>query len=405
MTATTTNPQNTFALLIGIGKRPQGDSDAMAITADDAERMAKELHTRVGIPEAQIFCLTKEKATKAGILQALDTLKSQTQKTEMVWVYFSGHGYASKNQGHYLICHDTTEADWQQSALAGNDLVERLQAISAEKMLVLLDCCHAGGITTDALERADVPFDAEKLLKAQANRVVLTASHAAQTSLVSRPVSLFTFALIEGLAGTYLQANEKDIRFFDLAMYVRERVSPLSKKKQQPQLNVLKESSTQNFVLLSYPNGKPTERAFEESFELLDESKNLIDLQEPTETDHEYRKNFPWLMNNNEINATITGDGNMLNISNNVNQNITIQFNLQSFPAMEEMGKLLSDKNAGISPEKIQEAVRNLSEQHKEDNRLASLQSYMTNALTVKGIKDLFSKGGNSDMEKAIEQG
>ncbi len=324
--------ENTHALIIGIGQRPQGDSTAMAITAQDAQKISDELQKRVKIPQNNITCLSKEQTSKQGILNALDNLiaRTATKAADMVWVYFSGHGYRSKEAKHYLICHDTTEADWQTTALAGSDFVAKLQQIKAGKMLLLLDCCHAGGITADELEQTAIPFDPESLLKTQPNRVVLTASHAQQTSLTSTPVSLFTFALVEGLAGTYLQADEKDIKFFDLAMYVRERVYPLSKRKQQPQLNVLEESSTKNFVLLHYPEGKPSGRAFDEAFQLLDETKSLINLDEPTETDTTYRQQFQWLMRNE---VKIDGNHNVVTAING--QNITINQNTSDEKLLE----------------------------------------------------------------------
>ncbi len=372
--------ENTHALLIGIGQRPEGDSEAMAITATDAKKMAIELEKRAKVPQDNITCLIKEQASKQGILTALDNLIAQTstQTADMVWVYFSGHGYRSKKAKHYLICHDTTEADWQTSALLGSEFVAKLQQIKTDKMLILLDCCHAGGITADALEPTAIPFEPESLLKIQPNRVVLTASHAQQTSLTSTPVSLFTFALVEGLAGTYLQTDEKDIKFFDLAMYVRERVYPLSKRKQQPQLNVLEESSTKNFVLVHYPEGKPTERAFEEAFQLMDETKSIINLQEPTQTDTAYRQQFQWLMKNE---VKIDGNHNVVTAING--QNITI--------------------NQGASDEKLLEILA--AQQVQNAELIAMLKNAQEKEAQSLGQRlENLLKGADSPVKTTIEE-
>jgi hypothetical protein len=327
------NPENAYALIVGVGKRTD-DAEAMAITAEDAQKMAFELEKRGGLLNQNIRLLQNQGAKKADFVKELDYLiqKTQSKKAEIIWLYFSGHGCVTQDQKYYLIFQDTTKDNLAETALAGADLVEKLQAIQTDKMLILLDCCHSGGIALPGTNVADIPFDAESFLKSKPNRVVLTASHAAQVSFVSKPVSLFTFALIEGLAGRYFQAQDKTVNIFDLAMYVRERVYPLSKMKQQPQLNVLEDSHTSNFALVHYPNGKPGERAFEEAFELLDSDGKGIDTEQNTMIDSEYREKYKWLMIND---VKIDGDDNVVTVTNFNGQNITINNNASDQDLLE----------------------------------------------------------------------
>jgi uncharacterized caspase-like protein len=312
-------PENSHALIIGVGQR-ETDNPAMAVTATDAKKMAAELQNRVGLLPENIKLLTDSQVSNLGFLKALDELikKTQANKAEMVWVYFSGHGCVNSEQKYYLICHNTDAEYLDQTAILGTTFVEKLQAIQTDKLLILLDCCHSGGITTmPEFKNTDIPFDAEQLLKKQPNRVVITASHATQVSFVSTPVSLFTFALIEGLAGKYFTATDREVNIFDLAMYIRERVYPLSKRQQQPQLNVLQDSQTSNFSLIHYPEGKPLAPAFEEAFTLLDGTSKSINTEEAPERDEAYRNQFGWLK--------VEGDSNKVNQLQNVsNSNITI---------------------------------------------------------------------------------
>ncbi|AYQ31569.1 caspase family protein [Runella sp. SP2] len=283
------------ALLIGVGQR-QDDTPAMAVTAADAKRVACELFKRDIVPYDNILTLTDSNATKVKILEGIDSLvtKTKTDKADLVWVYFSGHGYKQTSpegtDKHFLIAHDTLAADVENTALLGADFIDRINKIKAEKILLLLDCCHAGGISKSRKSR--IPFD-EKAFLSHANRVVISSSHANKESFTSKPLSVFTYVLINGLAGAYFEENDKDVTVFDLAMYLRETVYPLTKRHQRPQLNVFENTGTKNFILCTYPNGKPQNPVFDSAFRLTDSSGKSIELV-PKETDKAYRKKYKW---------------------------------------------------------------------------------------------------------------
>lgn len=283
------------ALIIGIGQR-QDDTPAMAVTAADAKRVARELDKREIVPYDNILTLTDSNATKDGILGAVDELvaKTDTDKADLVWVYFSGHGYKqTKPEGtaHFLIAHDTLAADIENTALLGADFIERINKIKAEKILLLLDCCHAGGISEN--KKSSLPFD-EKAFLSHANRVVISSSHADQVSFTSQPLSVFTYVLVNGLAGAYFGENDKDVTVFDLAMYLRETVFPLTKRQQRPQLNVFKNTGTKNFILCTYPEGKPQNPVFDSAFRLADSNGKNIELNVAKEADPAYREQYQW---------------------------------------------------------------------------------------------------------------
>jgi hypothetical protein len=395
------HPEKTHALLIGVGKRPD-DSEAMAITADDAQKMTDELQKRCGLLPANIHLLQNQEANKANFIASLDALiqKTKDSPAAMVWLYFSGHGCVTQDKKYYLICNDTLKEDIANTALLGTDLVQKLQAMQTDKMLILLDCCHAGGITTQGLQMTDVPFEAEDFLKSKPNRVVLTASHAEQVSFVSKPVSLFTYALIEGLAGKYFQSGDKSVTIFDLAMYIRERVFPLSKLKQQPQLNVLEDSHTGNFTLAHYPDGKPTELPFDTAFKLLDSDGKSLDTETPTEKDVEYRQKYQWLMKN-EVN--IDGDGNIVTTLNG--QNITINNNASDKDLLEilkqqqsQFGDLIQLLKNQQNPvlQQTAERIQQLQQNKADANTATSTSS----AIDFKAVEEAYN---NSDFVTVLD--
>jgi Caspase domain len=303
----TANPgmKNSFGLAIGVGRRPP-DSEAMSVTADDAVSVGTALSRYCNMPRDNISILKNGNADKDGILGALKALVDRTaaDPADLVVIYFSGHGYTIDDH-YYLVSNDTDNDRITEKAIEGGMFVKELNAIKASKMLVFLDCCHSGGVT-----RASIPFDKESFLSNN-NRVVLTACHESQVSYLSSPVSLFTYALVEGLAGKSLLTGDHVVNVFGLAMYVRERVAALSAQvlpasaPQKPQLNVLEESLTANFAIARFPNGEPKKLFFEKEFGLYSYENKSIDLSVPNTEDTEFRNQFDWISKKNSIEGNI----------------------------------------------------------------------------------------------------
>lgn len=275
-----------YGLVIGVGQRA-GDNDGMSITEVDAANVRKALVSACGFLPEQISLLAGEEATKNKILQQLDEFISLTREkeAELVTIYFSGHGIVTGTEG-YLVCRDSVNQDISGSAISRTVFAEKLRGIRTQKMVIFLDCCHAGSFI-----KAQVPLRASDITGNSSNRVILCASHHSQLSLLSTPISLFSFALIEGLCGKFFKGNDQKVELFALAMYVRERVATLSGAKQQPELDVMDNGWVNNFVVATHPSGY-TKPFFKEDFRLWDAQKNLLDLDAPVRTDQDYRNKF-----------------------------------------------------------------------------------------------------------------
>ena len=132
------------ALIVGAG----GD---LPNTVDDAAGLADILYApaRCAYPPAQVHVLAGKDAGREPILAALDGLAKAADAQSTVLVYFSGHGYraaSSMGRAYYLLPHGYDTGRLYQTAISGAEFTARLQAIPAQKLLVLLDCCHAGGV-------------------------------------------------------------------------------------------------------------------------------------------------------------------------------------------------------------------------------------------------------------------
>lgn len=246
---------NGHALIIGVG----GD---LPNTVEDATRLANILKDpeRCAYPPEHVHLLTGKQATRDGILAKLSALAQATDAESTVVVYFSGHGYqviSTMGESYYLLPYGYRVTRLYKTAISGSDFAAKLRAIPAQKVLLLLDCCHAGGVgeaKTPELEmsKAPLPPEALALLNEGRGRVVIASSREDELSYGGRPVSVFTQAMIESLCGVGVAKKDGNVRVADIALHARQVVPKRTKDKQHP---ILHFSDADNFVLAYYAGG------------------------------------------------------------------------------------------------------------------------------------------------------
>jgi hypothetical protein len=229
---------------------------------DDAVGLAGILHDpeRCAYPSDQVQLLAGGNASKDAILGALDALADLADPEATVVFYYSGHGYevaTAIGQAYFLLPYGYNLSQLRQSCISGKELTDRLAAIPAKKLLVLLDCCHAGGIDESKapgaqFAKAPLPPEAHDLLAQGSGRVVIASSKADELSFAGKPCSAFTLALIEALAGRGASHQDGYVRAADLALYAREKVPQRTNGRQHPILNF---EQADNFVLAYYAAG------------------------------------------------------------------------------------------------------------------------------------------------------
>lgn len=243
------------ALLIGVGADlPNTVTDAVGLSEllIDPERCA--------YPPAQVQTLTEENARRTNILDALDQLAAKTSPDSTVLFYFSGHGYEINTitgKAYFLMPYGYAVNALPTTAISGAEFMDKLKAIPAQKMLVLLDCCHAGGMDnakTPGAEfvKAPIPPEAQALLAQGSGRVIIASSRADEVSFAGDPYSQFTQALMEALAGAGAAEKDGYVRTADLALYARETVPKHTNGRQHPVLNY---TQADNFVVAYYAAG------------------------------------------------------------------------------------------------------------------------------------------------------
>jgi hypothetical protein len=245
------------ALLVGVG-----GSD-LPNTVADANGLAGILTdpARCAYPPGQVHLLTGEQATRTAILAALDALAQTAAPQSTVVVYFSGHGaHAASSLGdhYFLMPHGYDVAPLARTAIRGDEFARALRRIPAQKLLLLLDCCHAAGVgeaKTAGLElvKSPLPPEAQELFAEGGGRVLIASSQAGELSFGGRPYSAFTLALIEALCGQGASKLDGYVRVADLALHAREMVPQRTRNRQHP---ILSFEQADNFVLAYYAGGE-----------------------------------------------------------------------------------------------------------------------------------------------------
>ncbi len=252
------------ALIIGVGSYAHAPNHNVPMTAADAQAVARIIRDAqfCGYPAEQVTLLTGESATRAGILAALDQL-TQTGKDDTVLLFYSGHGDYDSAGDYHLTSHDTRRQDGRVqpgTAVSQAELLEKLRAIPAGRVLLLFNACHAGEISPTLGEAAPPTGSplpdktANALLATGSGRVVITACRENQVAFVGPgDCTLFAQALTEGLrGGGEVYSRSGFISAFDLythlyytleklvpdavPQYVRDRYG----NKQEPELTILK---------------------------------------------------------------------------------------------------------------------------------------------------------------------
>jgi hypothetical protein len=259
---------NTFraghALIIGIGNYAHSPRHSVPVTATDAQAIATIVQdARIcGYPTNQVVLLNDGNATRTGMLSALDKLAGTSSK-DTVLLFYSGHGDYDTNGNYTLTTHDT---QWQNgrvvpgTAISQAELLDKLRALPAERVLLLFNACHAGELsptlgdepppTGSALPQQT----ANALLSTGSGRIVITACREDQVAFIgSGKHTLFVKALVDGLRGSGEVYNRNGyISAFDLYTHLYYAIDEAVQRevpqhtrdhyggKQEPELTVLK---------------------------------------------------------------------------------------------------------------------------------------------------------------------
>lgn len=250
-----------YALLIGI-QYNNWSGGRLPCTLNDISGVYDILvdPNKAAYPSSHVKKLTEELATAQGILQELEQLAQKIQADSTVILYYSGHGGVEENRYYFLPYdyklnkkHDGS-IDWANAAVVfAEDFKEKVKAIQAKarKVLVILDCCHAGGISPlkstvsgkwfldgikDSLHSITLSSEVKGMNPDELNTgeglIILSSSKPNETSLAGAHYSLFTEILIEALKGKTKTANDDGwVYIEDVKIHLDTHIPSLAKQR------------------------------------------------------------------------------------------------------------------------------------------------------------------------------
>lgn len=236
--------QNAHALVVGIANYsyvthlpPSVLTDARDVyeVLVDAEACA--------YPKENVNLLLDGNATTGAMRQAFRELAERTDEDSIVTIFLSSHGGRIKNgphAGEYIAPADARFDPNDPSALAatgisGAEFSAALRIIPARKVLVILDCCHAGGIgepksalvapSSNVLVKGFSDEMYERLREGHGRVILASARPDEQSYILSgERNSLFTKHLLDGLRGG-AAGEDEFVRVFRLYEYVQPKVT------------------------------------------------------------------------------------------------------------------------------------------------------------------------------------
>ena len=249
---------NGYALLIGVDQNSV-EEWALPDVSKDIRALTQVLtHPgRCAYPADNLKLLTGREATRQGILDGLAwlhaRLQADTSGNATVIVYYTGHGWRDESlepPQFYLIPYDISQEQVRSRALRATDFADAVEELKPQRLLAVLDCCHAAGMGLKDLrlglpvgyarsaifppqlvagEKALLGPGAKGLetLALGKGRAVLSSSTGDQPSYLRRDgtMSIFTYHLIQALTGhAQPQEGATEVLVSDLMSHVWRHV-------------------------------------------------------------------------------------------------------------------------------------------------------------------------------------
>jgi len=140
----------THALIMTISQYQGGVPPLQGVQYDG--KSAAAIARRMGVADKNMHFLRDQELTLAGMRRAFDDLAHRIQPNDQVFIYYSGHGSRTlvREAGGERCAESLVTVD--ANFLPDYELEARLKKLAqkADRLIVFIDACHSGGVTTRA---------------------------------------------------------------------------------------------------------------------------------------------------------------------------------------------------------------------------------------------------------------
>jgi WD40 repeat protein len=222
-------------LAVGIGQYDDASfKDGVKFAARDADELVQRMRRGTGGVYHEVDAVVlnrRENTSLTRIDSEIKALVSRARPEDVVIIFLAGHGKAVEGEYHFIpadFIYDNDRAYSQGRTLSHQKLEAMLANLGAGKRLLILDTCGSGAAI--AARPGGEEKDAISRLMRSSGRYILAAASPQGKALEdgAQGHGIYTYALMEGLAGAADPKNTGRIEVDDLAKYLADRVPQLT---------------------------------------------------------------------------------------------------------------------------------------------------------------------------------
>ncbi len=233
-----------YFLAVGINNYKNNNLN-LNYAVPDAEALINKIKTGASeiFSDVEVSFIKNTDATKQGIIEALNKIKTSALPSDVFVFYYAGHGVMGEQvegikADYYLVPHDVTqlygnEEILVEKALSSNEIMKLSTEIKAQKQLLIMDACQSGGALQAFAARGAAEQKAIMQLARSTGIMVLAASGSEQfaTEFDELGHGAFTYALLEGLK-CQADGGQKDFKITvsELKAYLEDRLPEITEK-------------------------------------------------------------------------------------------------------------------------------------------------------------------------------
>ena len=231
-----TSKPNLYVLTVAVNKYRDKDLwlNYCVPDADSIEESFKKQQSGL-YQNVFVYSLKDAEVTKEGLEQKFKELSSIVTADDVFVFFVSGHGTAYDDGDYYFIPVNfryTNKTDIPLKAISKSDLTKNLSLIKAGKTLMMLDTCNSGAFFADSNKRGMGDKGIFERLSRATGHAVLAAASDSQSAMEGyNGHGVFTYVLLDGLAGKADSNDDGFVSLTELSSYVENQVPELSYEK------------------------------------------------------------------------------------------------------------------------------------------------------------------------------
>ena len=225
-----------YALIIANTEYTDPGLAQLTAPGKDAKELARVFDSRDICAFDDVIVLFNEIASK--VSETIDYFLSNRKPSDLLVLYFSGHGVRDEYGSLYLAVKNTNRDRLRSTAIKSDFIREAMDQSRSKRQILILDCCNSGAFAQGTKAEIGGSVGTASAFEGTGyGRVVLTASDSTQFAWEGDQVigetenSLFTNYLVKGLEGEADTNGDGRITIDELYDYAYEQIVNITPKQ------------------------------------------------------------------------------------------------------------------------------------------------------------------------------